>query len=1111
MKKILTILLIIFIWLIYTEANNAISKIGHVSDQLTSEPIYDKDILVYSNNFENSGSLHINDIKDGCESSFWAMNYIDLTVIFEAYTISPHPTEFNWDFGDGTEGTGQTINHTYSEEGLYFVILYSIDSTGCEFTYEEEIFVFDQGNDCEAFYFYMQYPGINEIQFMDASWGYPTSWAWDFGDGTTSGQQDPIHEFLEAGEYEVCLTIFNEETSCEDTYCEMVFVDTVGDCDSYFWAMNYNGLTVDFEAFTISPYPTIFDWDFGDGTFGTGQFVSHTYQEEGLYLVSLHSIDSTACEFTYEEVIPVFGQGNDCDAFFIYFQNPFMNEIEFLDVSWGDPTSWTWDFGDGTTSSEQNPIHLYAEPGEYEVCLSIYCEETGCEDIYCEILLVGEIPGDCDSYFVILNNNNLTVDFEAYTISVLSTDFYWDFGDGTIGDGQAISHTYPEAGMYLVLLHSIDASGCEFTYEEDIYVGDDCGAYFSYSQNPNMSIIQFLDESWGDPTSWFWQFGDGTTSYEQNPIHEFAEPGEYEVCLNIFCEGTGCEDTYCQNVIVEDYPDCYAQFSFKISSQNPHEVIFTDESYGLFLTWLWDFGDGTSSTEQNPVHVYSDDGEYNVCLRIYSLETQCEDIFCKIIPVIQPCEAGFLFEQDVNNPLKIEFIDYSTGNITEWFWDFGDGTTSYEQNPIHIYPDSGLYNVCLNVSNADMIVYCNDTYCDFVNIVFNTDCSANFIALVDSTSKVPYLYYFYDRTAGNTISWQWDFGDGVISNEQNPIHVYQEPGNYIIDLIIANDSPIGICVDSISKQITTPDYFDLGGSAFIGNHPINNPVFEYDTGIAYLFRSFDDDNIIPIDTIKFYTFGYYWFKEIIEGEYIVKTKLTSNSTHSENFLPSYVTNELLWQNANKIILSDSNVYHGHLYMVSTDYIPGIGAGRIGGYVIQSEKSGKTVYQDIEVLLFNEESMPLTYQYTNQFGEFGFDNLEFGTYKLQAEVTGKHSFSKFITIDEMNPIIDTIKLEFIDNPSGIIDDYIFINKTIVNVFPNPVNDIINIVIDLSKSSDIELRIINCFGQAFVENKYFISPQNNNIKLSVKNLSPGIYLLSAISAENKIFESIKFIKK
>jgi PKD repeat protein len=950
MKKILTILLIIFIWLINAEAKNVVSEIGHVSNELIGEPIYNKDVIIYSNKFENTGS------------------------------------------------------------------------------------------------------------FIKKS--------------------------------------------------------TKGDCDSYFLAQNNNGLTIDFEAFTMSMSPTEFDWDYGDGTTGVGQFVTHTYEEPGLYPVTLHSIDSTACEFTYEEIVRVFGQGGDCEAYYIYIQSPGMNGIQFLDQSWGGPTSWTWNFGDGTTSGEQNPIHEFEEAGEYEVCLSIFCEETGCEDTYCEIVIVEGTSSDCESFFEAINNNGLTVDFEAYTMSMFPTEFDWNFGDGTVGTGQSISHTYDEAGLYLVTLHSIDSTGCEYTYEEEVRVfepGGDCEAFYIYFQDSLSNEIQFFDQSIGNPTNWFWEFGDGTASGEQNPIHEFEEAGEYEVCLSIFCEETGCEDTYCEIIVVEQYPDCFAQFSYELNSQNSIEVIFTDESFGLSLTWLWNFGDGASSTEQNPVHIYSEGGEYNVCLWIYSLETQCESDTCVMISVIQPCEAGFLYEQDQENPLRIEFTDQSIGNITQWIWDFGDGTISYLQNPVHIYPDSGLYNVCLNVSDVNTIEYCNDTYCDFVDIEDVTGCSANFIALVDSTSKVPYLYYYYDKTIGNTVSWQWDFGDGDTSIEQNPIHVYQEPGDYVINLKITNDNPIGLCVDSISKQITTPNYFDLGGSAFIGDHPLNNPVFEYDTGIAYLYRSFDDDEIIPIDTIEFYDYGYYWFKEIMEGEYLVKTKLSQNSTHSRNFLPSYYTNELLWENANKIILADSNFYSANLYMVSTDYVQENGVGRIGGHVFQNEKSGNDVYQNVEVLLFNEECLPLIYEYTNEFGEFEFDKLEFGTYKLQTEVTGKYSLSRFITIDETTPVIDTINLEFSNNPSGISEDYIFVNKTAINIFPNPVHDIINIEINLSKSADIELRIINCFGQIFAEKNYFLSPQNNNIKLSVKNLSPGMYLLSITSVKNKLFESIKFIKK
>ncbi len=130
---------------------------------------------------------------------------------------------------------------------------------------------------------------------MDASLGYPDSWSWNFGDGNTSTEQNPIHTFDAYGTYYVCLTIEND--SCTNTYCDSVYVMNWpgGDCFSWF-EYQADELTVDFEAYTYSPYPTTYIWDFGDGSDSlTGQTVAHTYDVSGSYAVTLISTDSTGC------------------------------------------------------------------------------------------------------------------------------------------------------------------------------------------------------------------------------------------------------------------------------------------------------------------------------------------------------------------------------------------------------------------------------------------------------------------------------------------------------------------------------------------------------------------------------------------------------------------------------------------------------------------------------------------------------------------------------------------------------------------------------------------------------------------------------------------------
>lgn len=273
----------------------------------------------------------------------------------------------------------------------------------------------------QAEYFWNQMPDSlnnnNLIGFYDVSMGNPTSWFWDFGDGTNSEEQNPIHQYQESGEYDVCLTIANEESNETDTFCSIVYTnDTTSNCDSNI-AYDMADETVFFYAETEAENAE-FTWDFGDGNTGSGQEVTHTYDNEGYYYISLLTTTPTCQSRSFAEIF-IGDSTNYCQAYFFYFDmnggnwndttnwgdprevinyhNDTLNtnEIAFIDVSVGNPTSWLWNFGDGTTSEEQNPIHQFTEDGTYEVCLTITNEETECESTYCETLYVNSnITGD---------------------------------------------------------------------------------------------------------------------------------------------------------------------------------------------------------------------------------------------------------------------------------------------------------------------------------------------------------------------------------------------------------------------------------------------------------------------------------------------------------------------------------------------------------------------------------------------------------------------------------------------------------------------------------------------------------------------------------------------
>lgn len=158
---------------------------------------------------------------------------------------------------------------------------------------------------CEAFFYY--YPldsnafSSLSYQFMDASFGDPDTWLWDFGDGDSSFLKNPSHTYADTGYYEVCLTITDSLDNCTDTYCEIIYVDEIvpptGCISGFTYYPDTSALTINFEGYTQSLFPTTWSWEFGDGTTGSGQFVSQTYDSAGVYPVTLITVDSTGCSW----------------------------------------------------------------------------------------------------------------------------------------------------------------------------------------------------------------------------------------------------------------------------------------------------------------------------------------------------------------------------------------------------------------------------------------------------------------------------------------------------------------------------------------------------------------------------------------------------------------------------------------------------------------------------------------------------------------------------------------------------------------------------------------------------------------------------------------------
>ncbi len=232
------------------------------------------------------------------------------------------------------------------------------------------------------------------------------------------------------------------------------------------------------------------------------------------------------------------------------------------------------------------------------------------------------------------------------------------------------------------------------------------------------------------------------------------------------------------------------------SGKAPMKVQFTDTSTGTPKKWKWDFGDGTTSTKQDPTHKYSKVGVYTVKLTVTNAagsNTVTKADYIKV--VTKPVAAFSASPTSGRVPLNVKFTDKSTGSPTKWKWDFGDGSKSFHQNPTHKYSKAGVYTVKLTVTNAAGI---------------NTATKAKYITVTSkpiavfsaspTSGKSPLKVKFTDKSTGSPTKWKWDFGDGTKSFHQNPTHKYSKAGKYTVTLKVTN--AVGINTATKSNYIT---------------------------------------------------------------------------------------------------------------------------------------------------------------------------------------------------------------------------------------------------------------------------------------------------------------------
>ena len=635
-----------------------------------------------------------------------------------------------------------------------------------------------------------------------------------------------------------------------------------------------------------------------------------------------------------------------------------------------------------------------------------------------------------------------------------------------------------------------------------------CMAMYSYYFTDNMLEAHFEDESFGNPTSWDWDFGDGATSTDQNPVHLYSEAGVYEVTLNI--AGDSCSSSFTDWVWVDDdstgFDQCQAMYWAYPSDTSYMTFIFEDDSWtadwGTPDSWSWDFGDGAVSTEQNPVHTYAQEGSYEVCLTITDTANDCESTYCSeiLVEAGSGCEAFYYYmpEDSMGNDMThLHFYDFSQGNPDTWAWDFGDGNTSSEQNPTHVFAQEGIYNVCLTISNtADS---CQDTYCEDIYVYNDSigDCYGYFeYEAADSLGLT--LDFTAVNYSSDSMDYSWDFGDGSTGTGETTSHTYADGGVYNVVLTAVGTSPTG-CQWTYEETVWVGDNWTFTIS---GNVYLDSTGTSADAGSVYLMV-FDTSwtNIVAIDTAEIDADGSYEFEAdpFEHCVYFVQAELSDQSAYFGQYVPTYYINSLSWEEAWPVFPFFPFVSYD-IFMVPQS-TSNSGNAAVKGVV--NAQSTRGVVDGVMMLLMDENGNPIGYVRTADDGTFDFAQLAYGTYKLRAEYVGVNSQTATITLSQDNPtatIIVTLK----DGEAylGIDEIHSAYLKEFGNIYPNPVTSDASVNVTMKQASKVKVAVTNQIGQVVVSESVSLKPGVNTVDLHTTNLPQGVYIVKVLTKDGAL---------
>ncbi|MBS1643521.1 MAG: PKD domain-containing protein [Bacteroidetes bacterium] len=734
-----------------------------------------------------------------------------------------------WDFGDGSTGTGDSVNHQYTKGGAFSVKLVVTDANGCTNTLTQIAYI--TVNTALPSFSGKTSICLSDLANFTNTTAGSSNTSWDFGDGyTVSNSSSATHFYSAAGTYTVKMTTtiggcskatsktltVNPEPSVTFSYLPAIpcpapdtltFTASSSITGSSFVWKDKNGLTL----FSGNPY--------------VRTYASNVHEE-----ITVEATTGASCKGTFTDPnvmvrdikLTVNPNSNDKPPFGLCINETTVFSTD-LKTSFPAPgpnpypdsvATWLWDFGDGSaTSTNSNPSHSYTAKGDYNLKV-IITTGNGCKDSTTMLVhadtkvkpsFYASPTAACLHTPITFYNTTRTSDTVFYTWQLQDTSFT------TFDTIPAVTYGFPEVGSHDISLFT-NHNGCIDFEKKQTYIDiHPPKAKFTYLIDCAPSLkVNFTNASIGASTQ-TWDFGDGSTlSTASSPSHTYAAPGKYYVKLIVHNNVYGCSDTLLDSITLITLPLDFTASKTKLCLGDT--LSFSTDfmrAGATYFSWLVDTNAATVLSQDNYlVYQFASKGKHDIGLIALS-GSNCRDTIWKrgYVNVSQPEVHFYANPNQGCLPFTASFVDttkhvagVSTATET-WTFDGSSTLTGIHPTANFTYNYAGTYDLTLEVTDNQGCVN-SLTRKQYIQV---NDPKAMF-SVAETLGCRGAPIHFSSTSIGDHLQHSWDFGDASAKGiGDNPVHHYADTGTFSVQLIVTDT--IG-CKDTFAKPnlltITAP-------------------------------------------------------------------------------------------------------------------------------------------------------------------------------------------------------------------------------------------------------------------------------------------------------------------